>query len=65
MECFIIDLELDHIKIFPSNCSKKGEYYSNYMMMLYGSNKKILFSGLNMSEFVSKSKLFVNKYFIH
>lgn len=65
MECFFIDIEQDFIKIFQSNNSKKGEYYSNYMMMLYGLNKKILFAGLNMAEFSNNTKSFVSKYFIN
>jgi len=34
-------------------------------MMLYGLNKKILFAGLDMLEFVNNTKKFVSKYFIN
>lgn len=46
-ECFTI--EDVKPKVFKSKVAEKGDYYSNFLMLLYGQNKKTLFQKLSLA----------------
>lgn len=48
-ELFSLDeSSLKNSKIFISKNLEKGDYYTNFLMLIYGQNKKILFDKLNL-----------------
>ncbi|CAD8204750.1 unnamed protein product [Paramecium pentaurelia] len=63
-QIFQINLNIDTVKIFPSQVNHKGDYYTNFIMLLYGLNKKQLFQDFPVNKFALKFIPFVQKYFI-
>ncbi|CAD8201349.1 unnamed protein product [Paramecium octaurelia] len=61
---FQVNLNIDTVQIFPSKVDSKGDYYSNFMMLLYGLNKKLLFQDFPVTKFALQFIPFVQKYFI-
>ncbi|CAD8172090.1 unnamed protein product [Paramecium pentaurelia] len=63
-QIFQINVNIDTIQIFPSQVNNKGDYYSNFMMLIYGLNKKLLFQDFPVNKFALQLIPFVQKNFI-
>lgn len=40
-DCFALDPILERTKFFISQPNAKADYYTNFIMLLFGSNKKL------------------------
>lgn len=56
MEQFSIDACMSKLKFFTCDSSAKFDYHCNYIMLLFGTNKKLFNNGYKNVDFVNDTK---------